>query len=213
LIEVITPVVKAYGTDRGQESIELAVQCYGGYGYCREYPVEQMMRVNKINQIYEGTNGIQALDLLGRKLGMKKGKYFIDLLNLTKDAIDEAEKLDLLKGEAAVVKDALTACGLSAKDFSKMIATTPYVPLIGAWDYLTALGDALVGWLHLRMANVAAKKYFEATGDQDKDFYMGKIRSAKFFINRITALAPAHLENIKKNEQSCMDITDDQFAV
>jgi alkylation response protein AidB-like acyl-CoA dehydrogenase len=213
LIEVITPVVKAYCTDRAQESIELAVQCYGGYGFCREYPVEQMMRDNKINQIYEGTNGIQALDLLGRKLGMKKGKYFIDLLNLTADAINEAEKLDLLKGEAAIVKDALTACGLTAKDFSKMIGTTPYVPLIGACDYLNALGDAIVGWLHLRMANVAAKKYFEATGEQDKNFYMGKIRSAKFFINRITGLVPGHLENIKKNEQSAMDITDDQFVV
>jgi len=157
LIEVLTPVVKAYSTDRAQESIELAVQCYGGYGFCREYPVEQMMRDNKINQIYEGTNGIQALDLLGRKLGMKKGAYFTNLLNITKDAIDEAEKLDLLKGEAAIVKDALTACGLSAKDFSKMIGTTPYVPLIGACDYLNALGDAIVGWLHLKMANVAAK--------------------------------------------------------
>jgi len=72
MIEVLTPVVKAYCTDRGQEVTELAVQTYGGYGYCREYPVEQMMRDNKINQIYEGTNGIQALDLLGRKLGMKK---------------------------------------------------------------------------------------------------------------------------------------------
>jgi hypothetical protein len=63
------------------------------------------------------------------------------------------------------------------------------------------------------MANVAAKKYFEATGEQDKNFYMGKIRSAKFFINRITGLVPGHLENIKKNEQSAMDITDDQFVV
>jgi len=213
LIEVLTPVVKAYSTDRAQESIELAVQCYGGYGFCREYPVEQMMRDNKINQIYEGTNGIQALDLLGRKLGMKKGKYFIDLLNLTADAINEADGLDLLKGEAAVVKDALTACGMTAKDFSKMIGSTPYVPLIGACDYLNALGDAIVGWLHLRMANVAAKKYFEVTSEQDKNFYMGKIRGAKFFINRITGLVPAHLENIKKNEQSAMDITDDQFVV
>jgi alkylation response protein AidB-like acyl-CoA dehydrogenase len=211
MIEILTPIVKAYSTDRAQESIELAVQCYGGYGFCREYPVEQMMRDNKINQIYEGTNGIQALDLLGRKLGMKKGSYFINLLNYTAEAIKEAEGLDLLKEEAAVVKGALTAAGLTAKDFSKMIGTTPYVPLIGACDYLNALGDAVVGWLHLRMANVAAKKYFEATGDQEKNFYMGKIRSAKFFINRITGLVPGHLENIKKNEQSCMDITDEQF--
>ena len=94
-----------------------------------------------------------------------------------------------------------------------MIGATPYVPLIGACDYLNALGDALVGWLHLKMANVAAKQYFIATSEQEKNFYMGKIRGAKFFINRITGLVPAHLENIKKNEQSAMDITDEQFAI
>jgi hypothetical protein len=212
LIEVLTPVVKSYCTDRGMECTELAVQTYGGYGFCREYPVEQMMRDQKINQIYEGTNGIQALDLLGRKLGMKKGKYFIDLLNLTKEAIDEGKGLDLLKGEAEIVNGALTACGLTAKDFSKMIGTTPYVPLIGACDYLNALGDAVVGWLHLRMANVAAKQYLAATSEQEKAFYMGKIQGAKFFINRITGLVPAHLENIKKNETSAMDISDESFA-
>ena len=213
MIEILTPVVKSYCTDRGMECTELAVQTYGGYGFCREYPVEQMMRDQKINQIYEGTNGIQALDLLGRKLGMKKGQNFISVLNYTKEAIDEGKGLDLLKEEAAVVEGALTACGMTAKDFSKMIGATPYVPLIGACDYLNALGDALVGWLHLRMANVAAKQYFAATSEQEKNFYMGKIRGAKFFINRITGLVPAHLENIKKNEQSAMDITDEQFAV
>ena len=212
LIEILTPIVKAYCTDRGMECTELAVQTYGGYGFCREYPVEQMMRDQKINQIYEGTNGIQALDLLGRKLGMKKGTYFINLLNYTKEAIDEGKGLDLLKGEAEIVNGALTACGLSAKDFSKMIGTTPYVPLIGACDYLTALGDAVVGWLHLKMANEAAKKYFAATSEQEKNFYMGKIQGAKFFINRITGLVPAHLENIKKNETSAMDISDESFA-
>ena len=93
-----------------------------------------------------------------------------------------------------------------------MIATTPYVPLIGACDYLNALGDAVVGWLHLRMANEASKKYFAATSEQEKNFYMGKIQGAKFFINRITGLVPAHLENIKKNETSAMDISDESFA-
>ena len=213
MIEILTPVVKSYCTDRGMECTELAVQTYGGYGFCREYPVEQMMRDQKINQIYEGTNGIQALDLLGRKLGMKKGQNLISVLNYTKEAIDEGKGLDLLKEEAAVVEGALTACGMTAKDFSKMIGATPYVPLIGACDYLNALGDALVGWLHLKMANVAAKQYFIATSEQEKNFYMGKIRGAKFFINRITGLVPAHLENIKKNEQSAMDITDEQFAI
>ncbi|MDI6741125.1 MAG: acyl-CoA dehydrogenase [Smithella sp.] len=213
LIEIITPIVKAYSTDMGMVACDLAVQSYGGYGYCREYPVEQMMRDQKINAIYEGTNGIQALDLLGRKLGMKKGAYFIRLLNYTKEAIDEAEKLDALKGEAAIVKDALTACGLTAKDFSKMIGATPYVPLIGASDYLNCLGDALVGWLHLRMATEAVKKFFDpSTSENDKAFYRGKIEGARFFINRITGLVMPKLENLKKDEQSAMNIPLESFA-
>jgi len=214
MIEVLTPVVKAYCTDRGQESIELAVQCYGGYGFCREYPVEQMMRDNKINQIYEGTNGIQALDLLGRKLGMKKGLYFMNLLALTKADIEEAKKLEAFKKEAEVVETALNACAESAMAFAKMIKTTPFVPLIGACDFLTCLGDALVGWLHIKMALVAIPKFFAAdTGELDKAFYRGKIEGARFFIGRITGLVPAHLENIKKDEQSCMNIPEESFAV
>jgi uncharacterized membrane protein len=214
MIEVLTPIVKAYCTDRGQESIELAVQCYGGYGFCREYPVEQMMRDNKINQIYEGTNGIQALDLLGRKLGMKKGLYFMNLLALAKVDIEAAKKIDAFKKEAEVVETALNACAESAMAFAKMIKVTPYVPLIGACDFLNCLGDALVGWLHIKMALVAIPKFFAAdTGELDKAFYRGKIEGARFFINRITGLVPGHLDNLKQDEQSCMNIPEESFAV
>ena len=213
LLEILTPIVKSYSTEMGMVACDLAVQSYGGYGYCREYPVEQMMRDQKINAIYEGTNGIQALDLLGRKLGMKKGAYFISLLNYTKEALDEAEGFVGLKAEAAIVKDALTACGLTAKDFSKMIGTTPYVPLIGACDYLNCLGDAIVGWLQLRMAIEATKKFFDsATNEKEKAFYRGKIEGAKFFINRITGLVAPKLENLKKDEQSAMNIPEESFA-
>jgi alkylation response protein AidB-like acyl-CoA dehydrogenase len=214
LIEVLTPIVKSYCTEKGQDSIELAVQCYGGYGFCREYPVEQMMRDNKINLIYEGTNGIQALDLLGRKLGMKRGAYFMNLLSVTKEAIEEGKKLDAFKKEAETVEKALNACAETALAFSKMIKTTPFVPLIGACDFLNCLGDALVGWLHLRMALVAIPKFFAAdTGEMDKAFYRGKIEAARFFINRITGLVIPHLENLKQDEQSAMNIPEESFAV
>ena len=79
IFEVLTPICKAYTTDIGFKVTETAMQVYGGYGYCSEYPIEQFMRDEKIASIYEGTNGIQALDLIGRKLGMKKGAYFMHL--------------------------------------------------------------------------------------------------------------------------------------
>ena len=213
LIEVLTPVVKGYGTEMGMVVCDLAIQSYGGYGYCREYPVEQMMRDQKINTIFEGTTGIQALDLLGRKLGMKKGQLFMNLLNHTKDAIAEARKLDVLKAEAVIVENALNACAETALAFAKMIKVTPFVPLIGACDYLNCLGDALVGWLHIWMATQAARNFFTATSDQEKAFYRGKIEGAKFFINRITGLVPSRLEILKKDEQSAMNIPEEAFAV
>jgi alkylation response protein AidB-like acyl-CoA dehydrogenase len=213
MIEMLTPMVKSYCTDMGMDVCQLAVQTYGGYGYCREYPVEQMMRDQKINLIYEGTNGIQSLDLLGRKLGMKKGVYFMNLLGLTQAAIAEAKAGDGFKDEAAIVEGALNACAATAMDFAKMMKMTPFVPLIGAADFLNCLSDALVGWLHIWMANAAVKGLASATGDQDKAFYSGKIQGAKFFINRITGLVPAKLENLKKDEQSAMNISEEGFAV
>ncbi|MCK7477896.1 MAG: acyl-CoA dehydrogenase [Candidatus Moduliflexus flocculans] len=213
MIEMLTPMVKSYCTERGMEVCSDAVQTYGGYGYCREYPVEQMMRDQKINLIYEGTNGIQAMDLLGRKLGMKKGLYFMNLLGLTQAAVAEAKANDGLKAEAAIVEGALNACAATAMAFAKMMKTTPFVPLIGAADFLNCLSDALVGWLHIWMANAAAKGLAAATSDKDKAFYSGKIQGAKFFINRITGLVPAKLENLKKDEQSAMNISEEAFAV
>ena len=213
MIEVLTPLVKSYGTEAGMDVCGLAVQTYGGYGFCREYPVEQMMRDQKINMIYEGTNGIQAMDLLGRKLGMKKGAYFMNLLGFTKPAIDEAKANEAFKAEAAVVEGALNACAETAMAFAKMIKVTPYVPLIGAADFLNCMSEALVGWLQLWMANAATKGLASATSDKDKAFYTGKLHAAKFYINRITGLVPAKLENLKKDEQSAMNIPEEAFAV
>jgi hypothetical protein len=213
IIEVLTPLVKSYCTEMGMEVCSLAVQTYGGYGYCREYPVEQMMRDQKINLIYEGTNGIQAMDLLGRKLGMKKGLYFMNLLGLTQAAIAEAKAGDGFKEEAAIVEGALNACAGAAMEFAKMMKTTPFIPLIGAADFLNCLSDALVGWLHIWMANAATKGLAAAANDKDKAFYSGKIQGAKYFINRITGLVPAKLENLKKDEQSAMNISEEGFAV
>jgi hypothetical protein len=213
IIEMLTPMVKSYCTERGMEVCSDAVQTYGGYGYCREYPVEQMMRDQKINLIYEGTNGIQAMDLLGRKLGMKKGLYFMNLLGLTQAAVAEAKGNDSLKAEAAIVEGALNACAETAMAFAKMMKTTPFVPLIGAADFLNCLSDALVGWLHIWMANAAVKGLANAASDREKAFYSGKIEGAKFFINRITGLVPAKLENLKKDEQSAMNISEEAFAV
>ncbi len=212
-IELLTPMVKSFCTDMGMVVCDLAVQTYGGYGYCREYPVEQMMRDQKINTIYEGTNGIQAMDLLGRKLGMKKGMYFMNLIALTQETIGEAKGIASIKEEAEVVEGAMNAASSTALAFSGMIRTNPFVPLIAAQDYLNCLSEALCGWLHLQMAAAAVKALPKAGSEKDKAFYNGKIEGAKFFINRIVALVPAKCELLKKDETSAMRISEEGFAV
>ena len=213
IIEILTPIVKAYCTEMGMVVNDLAVQSFGGYGYCREYPVEQMMRDQKINLIYEGTNGIQALDLLGRKLGMKKGLYFMNLISEVQTSLAQIKKLDIMQEEIAIVENAVNAIVKSAMDFAGMMKTNPYVPLIAASDFLNCVGDSLLGWYHIWMASIASRKLPEATTDMDKAFYSGKIESAKFFIRRTTALVPAKCEILKKNDISAMQISEDAFAV
>jgi hypothetical protein len=213
MIEMYTPIVKAYGTDMGDVVTSLAVQTYGGYGFCREYPVEQMMRDNRINGIYEGTNGIQALDLLGRKLGMKKGLYFMNMLGETAAQVAKAKANDNLKAEAEIVEKALNACAGTAMQFSQLIRSNPFIPLIAACDFLNCLAEAICGWFHIWMANVAAEKLAANPIDKEKMFYTGKIEGAKFYINRITALVPSKCETLTKDEISCVRIPDEAFAI
>ncbi len=97
LAELLTPVIKAYCSERGFETCIQAIQVYGGYGYIREYPVEQLARDCKITSLYEGTNGIQAMDLLGRKLGLQKGaifKFFIEQIQKTISLAKETKGIE-----------------------------------------------------------------------------------------------------------------------
>jgi len=96
-LDILIPICKAWSTDMGFRVTELAVQVHGGYGYCREYPVEQFMRDCKISSIYEGTNGIQALDLVGRKLGYKQGILFKSIVSETGALLKQARKNYRLK--------------------------------------------------------------------------------------------------------------------
>ena len=213
LIEILTPIVKAYCTDMGMVVNHLAVQTYGGYGYCRDYPVEQMQRDQRINSIYEGTNGIQAFPPVGRKLGMSGGKLLSTLLNETKAAIGEAREATGLREEALIVEGAAEALATTSSTLGKVWKTNPSLPLLAASDLLNCFGDTLCGWMHLWMALSAKKALADAKSEEDRLFYQGKIEGAKFFINRITALVPAKCEILGRDETSAMRISEGAFAV
>jgi hypothetical protein len=212
--EVLTPVLKAYGSDIAFRVTELAIQVYGGYGYCAEYPVEQFMRDEKIASLYEGTNGIQALDLVGRKLGMKKGAYFMNLfgeMNATVGRYKGKESVqDIADGVQAAINALadvgmfFAACGKQGKFL---------VPVAHAYPFLTMMGKVLSGWFLLWEAGVAAER-LEGLGNGGKEeaFYKGKIAAARYFTRNVLPEVDATVKAIKSEDLSVMEIPEEGFA-
>jgi alkylation response protein AidB-like acyl-CoA dehydrogenase len=212
LIELLTPIVKAYCTDRAFEVCVQGVQVFGGYGFIREYPQEQLLRDCKITSIYEGTNGIQAMDFLGRKLGLKKGKPFMDLLgemNKTIAAAREIEGLDLLaaKVELAVNKLGEVAMHMGMTAMSEKVMDA----FATAHPFLDVTGDVCLAWLELWRAVVAAPK-IEKARKKDLAFYQGQVKTAQYFINWVLPSAMGKMEALQGNIPSIMEMPDAAFA-
>ncbi len=231
IAEVLTPIVKAYCSDVGFKITETAMQCYGGYGFCCEYPVEQFLRDVKIASIYEGTNGVQALDLIGRKLGMKKGTYFMSLLNEMTNTINKYKNLDGNADIAADVKKSVDTLTEMSMYFASCAKQGKFlVPINNAYPFLMLMGKVVSGWLLLWQSGVAQEK-LEAlakekgvnTADKpamaqlckenmDAAFYSGKIYSARFFAKNVLPEVNAIAESIKTEDMSILDIAEESFA-
>jgi alkylation response protein AidB-like acyl-CoA dehydrogenase len=194
LIDFLTPVVKAYCSERGMEICDLAMNVFGGYGYTREYPVEQLMRDCKIATIYEGTNGIQAMDFLGRKLGLKKGEVFMNFLQEIRRTIQVAERIPGLQALGDRLDQILNRYGETAVFLGKR-AMGPAVKnaFIQAHPFLDITGDILVAWMLLWRATVAHPRLADLlqgaddpaariAGSREAAFYDGQIRAASYFI-------------------------------
>jgi len=229
--EILTPIVKAYSSDIGFRVTETAMQCYGGYGFCCEYPIEQFLRDEKIASIYEGANGIQALDLIGRKLGMKKGAYFMNLLSEMNNTIAKYKDLNGVKDFAGDVQNAvnklaemglyLATCGKQGKFL---------VPINNAYPFLMMMGKVVSGWFLLWEAGVAQQKLNELAkaqgvdqgdaaawaqfvkGNKNAAFYTGKIYSAKFFAKNVLPEVDAAATAIKNEDMSILEIPEESFV-
>lgn len=229
-LEILTPVIKAYCSDQGFLCTRDAIQVYGGYGYTAEYPVEQYMRDAKIASIYEGTNAIQALDLIGRKvLNIKKQmKPYNDLVAMMKKLCD-ANKGNSKYGKSF---DKLAKAIESLDGVTKFLAgkgmtgDTGY-PVMYATPYLEAFGHVVVGWLLAEQLVIADKK-FEAMckekgaaddksqkqlieDNNDAAFYAGKIRSATFFIDFYIPHVDAIVATIKSENRDMLEISERCF--
>jgi len=212
IVELLTPICKAYCTDIGFKCCELAIQTMGGYGATQEYPVEQHLRDVKIGSIYEGTNGIQALDLVGRKLGMKKGKLFMNFLGILGEfeATHKDHQLKDLVSKLSAAKNQLVEVAMK---FGEMGKSGNYLaPIVSATPFLQFFGNVLMSYLLLWEAVVAQEK-LDAIGDSDPDrpFYRGKIQAAKFFLNNILPENSGIMEGIMNEDRSVVEIAEDEF--
>ena len=229
-IDILIPVCKAYGSDMGFRVCETAIQVLGGYGYCQEHPVEQFLRDCKIASIYEGTNGIQALDLVGRKLVVKRGQLFKRLIGETEDFLKWARKNFELRELVATFEAAREQLIQVTKYFGLKGMTADYVvPLLYATPYLELFGDVAVGFMLLWQALIAHRRLHEIyvdAGAKDNEsqkevlatnrsaaFYRGKVASAEFFITNVLSLSRGKAKAIMSGQRAAVDIPEESFAL
>lgn len=211
-LEVLTPICKAYCTDMAFRVTEMAIQVYGGYGYCSDYPVEQFLRDEKIASIYEGANGIQGLDLVGRKLGLKKGMYFMNLLGEMGKTVGRYQAaLPELASDVQIAINTLAEVAMLFAASGK--AGKFLIPVANAYPFLMLMGQVVMAWLLLWQAGVAQEKLAAPDGGgADKAFYEGKVASARYFIKHVLPEVDAAAKAIKSGDLSMMEIPDEAFA-
>jgi alkylation response protein AidB-like acyl-CoA dehydrogenase len=202
LADLLTPVIKAFFTDMGFECANMAMQCYGGHGYIRDNGVEQFVRDSRINQTYEGANGVQAMDLVGRKLGRKGGAAPLAYLGVVNGWISENEKDEALAAYVKPVKRGLDILQQATMWFAQHGLQNPNDAGAGAVDYLRLMGIVSVGWMWARMAKLATEKL--KSNPPNAQFYQDKLVSARYWMERMIPECPMLFERIQAGSANLM---------
>jgi len=208
-VALMTPVVKALFTDMGYESANLAVQVYGGHGYIAESGVEQYVRDARIAMIYEGTNGIQALDLVGRKLGAHMGRYLRSFFHPVSNFLEDHAEDESLAAIIPGLAQAFGALQLSTGTIAQKGLRDPEEAGAAATDYLRLLGLVAMGYCFAQATKIANARLAE--GSEEADFYKAKIATASFFFDRILPQATACFLAIKSGKGSMMALDEGAF--
>ena len=204
-VAIMTPVVKALFTDLGFELSSMALQVYGGHGYIRDHGMEQLVRDARICMIYEGANGIQALDLVGRKMPAHMGRFLRQFFHPVQDFIEanaaDPKVLPLAKSFAALQQATAHIATVSQND--------PEEAGAAATDYLRLMGLVALGFMWARTAKIAEAKL--PTADSDAGFYRAKLTTAQFFADRLLPQTGALWSSIKAGKASMMELEDAAF--
>jgi alkylation response protein AidB-like acyl-CoA dehydrogenase len=210
LISLMTPVIKGFLTDEGYDMTVLAQQVYGGHGYIEEWGMSQFTRDARIAMIYEGANGVQALDLVGRKLAQDSGRHVMAFFEMVKTFLKENE------GNEALKKDFLDPLKAASKDlqasamfFMQNGMKNPNAALAGSYDFMHLFGHVCLGLMWARMAR-AAHAALEA-GTSDEAFYRTKLATGRFYMKRRLPATALHLARIESGAEPVMELDAEAF--
>ncbi len=211
LVALMTPILKAYQTDMGFDVANLAIQVHGGHGYIREYGVEQYARDARITQIYEGTNGIQALDLVGRKMSVGMGRLLRQFFHPVSKFIEDNQSQEnlqefifpLAKSFAKLQQATATIAQKGLKDPNEAAAASS--------DYLRMFALVAMGYMWARMAKIATEKLAEGSLERSS-FYTGKIKTARFFFEKMLPETEGRFRMIMAGAAPLMTMEKEEFA-
>jgi len=209
LISLLTPVIKGYLTDRGFEVAVNAQQVFGGHGYIREWGMEQFVRDARIAQIYEGTNGVQAMDLVGRKLAKDGGRGVRAFFELVGRDIAEAKAAGDPAGIAEPLEKAVGHLQGATMWLAQNGMADPNNAGAGAYAYMQLIGLVSLGWMWLKMAGASAR--LKADGVEDPAFHDAKIATARFFAERELVSAGALRRKVEAGADSLMALPVEAF--
>jgi len=209
LVSLLTPVIKGYLTDKGFEAAVNAQQVFGGHGYIREWGMEQFVRDARIAQIYEGTNGIQAMDLVGRKLGKDGGRGVRLFFETVSGDIAEARAAGDPAGIAGPLELALGELQSATMWLAQHGMADPDNAGAGAYAYMQLMGMVALGWMWLKMAAASARLKDEA--GEDRAFHETKIATARFYASRELVGAQALRRKVEAGAESVMALPVEAF--
>ncbi|VVM78494.1 acyl-CoA dehydrogenase [Pseudomonas fluorescens] len=214
LLDLLTPMVKSWPSRYGVIASDIGIQVLGGAGYTREYPLEQYYRDNRLNPIHEGTEGIQGLDLLGRKLGPKGGEGYRLFLAVVRNSLVEARDDAACAPLAGALQDALGILERVTTDLQAQVAADATAGLANATAYLDLFGRVLVGWLWLRQALLASRALNHpglGADNSEAHFYQGKLQAARYFMDWELAPLEACARLLSAGNRLCLDMQDRWF--
>jgi hypothetical protein len=205
LLEVLTPIAKSWPSEWCLEANSLAIQVHGGYGYTRDFPVEQYWRDNRLNMIHEGTHGIQAADLLGRKVLMEDGRGLQLLAARITDTIDRAARVASLAAHAKALTEALQHIGSATR--AAWATGNPQEALANAVPYMQAFGHTVLAWIWLDVATRA----LQIDAEKERAVTAGKIGATDYFFHYELPKIGAWLNVVESRDPTCTALPEDAF--